>query len=155
LRALDWTAFARGYNGAGFAKNRYHTRLRDAYVARPASEKHTPHPPSAELLLSRFAPRPPAVSRETDRERPAPAPTPSEPPEMPAERPEPEERRVNADKAEKPSAPVSGRETAAGTAAIGVVATIWAYAGPVFGVLAFVAVAAGIGWYFWRRRKRP
>jgi hypothetical protein len=31
LRAHDWTAFARGYNGPEFAKNRYDTRLAAAH----------------------------------------------------------------------------------------------------------------------------
>jgi hypothetical protein len=32
LRAKDWVAFAKGYNGAGFAKNNYHKRLNTAYL---------------------------------------------------------------------------------------------------------------------------
>jgi hypothetical protein len=31
LRRRDWAAFARGYNGPGFAKNGYHTKLAAAY----------------------------------------------------------------------------------------------------------------------------
>ena len=31
LKTKNWTAFARGYNGAGFAKNAYHTKLAAAY----------------------------------------------------------------------------------------------------------------------------
>ncbi len=31
LRAKDWTRFARGYNGAGYAKNKYHIKLATAY----------------------------------------------------------------------------------------------------------------------------
>lgn len=31
LRRLDWAGFARGYNGAGYAKNRYDVRLAQAY----------------------------------------------------------------------------------------------------------------------------
>jgi hypothetical protein len=31
LRKKDWTAFARGYNGAGYAKNQYHKKLAHAY----------------------------------------------------------------------------------------------------------------------------
>ena len=31
LKSKNWTAFARGYNGAGFAKNAYHTKLAAAY----------------------------------------------------------------------------------------------------------------------------
>jgi hypothetical protein len=32
LRRLDWAGFARGYNGAGFAKNDYHNRLARRYA---------------------------------------------------------------------------------------------------------------------------
>lgn len=32
LRARDWQAFARGYNGAGFAKNKYDVKLARAYA---------------------------------------------------------------------------------------------------------------------------
>lgn len=32
LRSRDWTAFARGYNGAGFRTNNYHTKLAQAYA---------------------------------------------------------------------------------------------------------------------------
>jgi len=32
LRAHNWVGFARGYNGSGFAKNGYHTKLADAYA---------------------------------------------------------------------------------------------------------------------------
>jgi len=32
LRRKDWSGFARGYNGAGFAKNRYDKKLADAYA---------------------------------------------------------------------------------------------------------------------------
>jgi hypothetical protein len=31
LRQGDWRAFARGYNGPGYAENNYHTRMKDAY----------------------------------------------------------------------------------------------------------------------------
>ncbi len=31
LRNHDWRGFARGYNGAGYAKNDYHNKLRRAY----------------------------------------------------------------------------------------------------------------------------
>lgn len=31
LKAHDWTVFARGYNGPGYAKNKYDTQLRQAY----------------------------------------------------------------------------------------------------------------------------
>lgn len=32
LRAGDWAAFARGYNGPAFERHGYHTRLQDAYL---------------------------------------------------------------------------------------------------------------------------
>ena len=32
LRRRDWSAFARGYNGAGYAKHGYHTRLATAFA---------------------------------------------------------------------------------------------------------------------------
>lgn len=32
LRVHDWAAFARGYNGSGYRKNNYHTKLADAYA---------------------------------------------------------------------------------------------------------------------------
>jgi hypothetical protein len=32
LRRLDWAGFARGYNGAGYRKNRYDTKLARAYA---------------------------------------------------------------------------------------------------------------------------
>lgn len=46
LRARDWEAFARGYNGPGFRKNAYHTKMAAAFrrwmsgaaVARPAAD---------------------------------------------------------------------------------------------------------------------
>ena len=31
LKAKDWAAFAKGYNGAGYAKNKYDVKLRQAY----------------------------------------------------------------------------------------------------------------------------
>ena len=43
LRAHDWRGFARGYNGAGYAKNNYHTKLAASY-AKWAKIKDTPYP---------------------------------------------------------------------------------------------------------------
>ena len=37
LRRMDWTAFARGYNGSGFAQNRYDVKLAAAYAKHAAS----------------------------------------------------------------------------------------------------------------------
>jgi hypothetical protein len=45
LRRLDWAGFARGYNGAGFAKNDYHNRLARRY-AHWQRIKDTPWSPS-------------------------------------------------------------------------------------------------------------
>jgi hypothetical protein len=42
LRERDWSGFARSYNGAGFAKHGYHTKLKNAYEARPESERVIP-----------------------------------------------------------------------------------------------------------------
>lgn len=50
LRKLDWTGFARGYNGSSFAKHGYHTRLANAYSRRSAAEKVTPVPATEEEL---------------------------------------------------------------------------------------------------------
>lgn len=43
LRAHNWAGFARGYNGAGYAANGYHTKLAAAY-AKWAKIKDTPLP---------------------------------------------------------------------------------------------------------------
>ena len=43
LRRHDWKGFARGYNGAGFAKNQYDVKLANAY-ARWMKIKDTPLP---------------------------------------------------------------------------------------------------------------
>ena len=46
LREMDWRGFARGYNGAGYAKHGYHTRLAQRF-AWWAREPDTPWSPSA------------------------------------------------------------------------------------------------------------
>jgi len=87
LRAFDWAGFARGYNGAGYKKNAYDTKLASAYAKRPAAEKVTPPPASvADLaaLVGGAAPAPvPSPS--------APVPTPPAPmpPDDPMPVPEP------------------------------------------------------------------
>ena len=48
LRRHEWAAFARGYNGPGYAKNRYDVKLRDAY-AKWQRIRDTPYRP--EMLL--------------------------------------------------------------------------------------------------------
>lgn len=39
LRSKNWAAFSRGYNGPGYAKRRYHTRMAAAYAKHKAKEK--------------------------------------------------------------------------------------------------------------------
>lgn len=50
LRSHDWSRFAYGYNGSGYRKNRYHTKLANAYAKRPKGERRTPPPTSAAAL---------------------------------------------------------------------------------------------------------
>lgn len=78
LRSLNWSAFARGYNGAGYAKNAYHTKLASAYAKRPASEKVTP-PVSTEAQLAALIGKatPPAPARPVPAPKPQPTPTPA------------------------------------------------------------------------------
>ncbi len=45
IRRHDWSGFARGYNGAGYAKNRYHLKLATAF-AKWAKIKDTPWTPA-------------------------------------------------------------------------------------------------------------
>lgn len=47
LRAHDWRGFARGYNGPGYEKNGYHTKLAAAY-AKWSNIRDTPWPPDVE-----------------------------------------------------------------------------------------------------------
>lgn len=44
VRSRNWSGFAYGYNGSGYAKHGYHTKLANAYARRPAGEKFTPNP---------------------------------------------------------------------------------------------------------------
>lgn len=52
LRAKNWRAFARGYNGPGFEKNRYDTKLATAY-ARLSKSISVAYDPLSDGLLSR------------------------------------------------------------------------------------------------------
>jgi hypothetical protein len=75
LRDLNWVSFALGYNGTGYAKNKYDVKMAQAYAKRPASEKWTP-PPTTEAQLNALATgqaapelprdRPPEVRGDTD-----------------------------------------------------------------------------------------
>lgn len=51
LKAGNWSSFAKGYNGASYAKHGYHTRLKAAYEKRPSTERNVP-PPASELELN-------------------------------------------------------------------------------------------------------
>jgi hypothetical protein len=57
LRAHNWAAFARGYNGASYAQNGYHTKLAAAY-AKWAKIKDTPWSPTQDAV-GRPVPTPP------------------------------------------------------------------------------------------------
>lgn len=50
LRSKNWAGFAKGYNGASYAKHGYHTKLAQAYSKRPAAERVVP-PPATEAQL--------------------------------------------------------------------------------------------------------
>jgi hypothetical protein len=43
LRRRDWRGFARGYNGPGYEKNRYHTKLAASF-AKWSKIRDTPYP---------------------------------------------------------------------------------------------------------------
>lgn len=76
LAAKNWSSFAKGYNGPGYAQNGYHTKLAEAYAKRPPSEKTTP-PPATEAQLAALLGAQPIPA--------APAPRPVAPaPEQPA-----------------------------------------------------------------------
>ena len=49
LRTHNWAGFARGYNGAGYAKNGYHTKLAARY-AWWAKRPDTPWPPEMDAV---------------------------------------------------------------------------------------------------------
>ena len=82
LRNLNWTGFARGYNGPGYAKNAYHTKLANAYARRPASEKRTPPPSTEAQLLSLIGETPTSAPIKPDPRPQATKPMPS--PETPS-----------------------------------------------------------------------
>ncbi len=48
LRRHDWSGFARGYNGPGYAANRYPQKLRAAYIKWTARPDATPPPATLE-----------------------------------------------------------------------------------------------------------
>lgn len=82
LRAKNWSSFAKGYNGSGYAKHGYHTKLANAYARRPESERVVP-PPATEAqlaaLIGKAAPQTPAKLSPAPIPQPKPeaAPEPS------------------------------------------------------------------------------
>jgi hypothetical protein len=74
LRRLDWAGFARGYNGAGYKQNSYHTRLAKRY----AWWKRVPNTPWGpdDALVEELAQK--IVEAEKPSETPAPADEPEE-----------------------------------------------------------------------------
>lgn len=72
LRNKDWRAFARGYNGAGYAKHGYHTRLAAAY-ARHSKARVTP-----KEMVAIGATAAPVTTAVVVAVPPAPAPQPQE-----------------------------------------------------------------------------
>jgi hypothetical protein len=97
LKARDWEAFAKGYNGSGYRENGYHTKLKAAYDKRPASEKVTPPPTTAaelEMLAGVLVKRPveptPSPLPVQPVVIPAPFDPPPEPRTAPVDTPEPE-----------------------------------------------------------------
>lgn len=77
LKAHDWPAFARLYNGAGYAKNRYDTKLAAAYrkAAAQVAASLTVSPPPAPVE----APKPVPATPEPPKAQPAPAAPPMAP----------------------------------------------------------------------------
>lgn len=84
LRSRDWAAFARGYNGAGYKKNAYDTKMAKAYAR--WKKKGVPAAPPA-APIPEPAPRPAPAPVEQLKPSPAPSPAP-EPQTPPAAKPE-------------------------------------------------------------------
>jgi hypothetical protein len=80
LRAKDWASFAKGYNGSGYAKHGYHTKLAAAYGKRPASEKFIPPPATTADIAELIGQANPATAPIPT---PKPAPAPPEPKSKP------------------------------------------------------------------------
>lgn len=73
LRRHDWSGFARGYNGAGYAKHGYHKRLAKAY-AKWAKIRDTQTPVSAPVVAVPAIPEPAPIIEQAAPVAPAPAP---------------------------------------------------------------------------------
>jgi hypothetical protein len=59
LRKADWPAFARGYNGANYAKNAYDTKMAKAAAAWTKKLAAEPAPPPPKPVIVTAAPEPP------------------------------------------------------------------------------------------------
>ncbi|MEO3389477.1 N-acetylmuramidase family protein [Mesorhizobium sp. CAU 1741] len=80
LRDKNWAGFAKGYNGSGYAKHGYHTKLANAYAKRPAAEKIIPPPSTAaelDALIGKAAPPAPAKPVPAPSHAPTPKPAPA------------------------------------------------------------------------------
>ena len=84
LRNHDWAGFAKGYNGSGYRKNAYDTKLANAY-RKWSRIKDTPWSSSAKASEDRPAPVPPPVAAA----KPVPASPPLRPVTPPASAPAP------------------------------------------------------------------
>lgn len=80
LRAHDWAKVAEGYNGAQYAKNGYHTKMKAAF-AKWQAIKDTPWPPPKLASAPKSADNPPSPSAPVEQyadpaySSPAPSPT--------------------------------------------------------------------------------
>lgn len=83
LRRHDWHGFARGYNGAGYAANRYHEKLAESYAkwSRINDTPWKPVKPTPEMedLMDEIINKPPAADLPPE---PAPDPMPTKPSPM-------------------------------------------------------------------------
>jgi len=95
LRAHDWRAFAKGYNGPGYATHDYHGRLARAFAKWQGIKDTRWRPEEAIAETKWFDPTPGVVgvpdakSPERPAGGPATAPAPSAPPQPPASPPAP------------------------------------------------------------------
>lgn len=80
LRNKDWSPFAEGYNGAGYAKHGYDTKLANAYAARPSSEKYVP-PPATQAELAALLGEAKKEAEPVPQPIPVPTPNPTPKPE--------------------------------------------------------------------------
>jgi hypothetical protein len=112
LRTFKWSSFARGYNGSGYAKHGYHTKLASAYAKRPASEKVTPPAPDIDTLENKLGIRSPIAQPTEPRPGTAPGDGPEwgmgGPPEPPVQRPPETGAIEDTGEPAKPSPPASG-----------------------------------------------